>query len=97
MLLYFYAELVICVYFNLLNLSAIHSLQISFRRNKVEPGYNDIGLNGTSSVASDTPLYQLIPYCLPLNCATGLEQRSFYNTKYSTPFYDVITMLDCSL
>jgi hypothetical protein len=63
MALYFCAELVICVYFDLLNLSAIHSLQILFHRNTVEPGYNDIGLYDTSPMAPDMLLYQVIPYC----------------------------------
>jgi hypothetical protein len=31
--------------------------------NTVEPSYNDIGLSDTSSVMSDVPWYQLIPYC----------------------------------
>jgi hypothetical protein len=29
----------------------------------VEPGYNDVGLYDTSSVALDTRWYQLIPHC----------------------------------
>jgi hypothetical protein len=29
----------------------------------VEPGYNDIGLRETSSIASDILSYQLIPHC----------------------------------
>jgi len=70
---YFCAELVICVYFDLLNSSAIHSLQISFHRNTVVLGYNDIGLYDTSSVASDILLYQLISYCQPLHRVTRLE------------------------
>jgi hypothetical protein len=31
--------------------------------NTLEPGYNDIGLYDTSSIASDMMWYQLIPYC----------------------------------
>jgi hypothetical protein len=33
-----------------------------FYRITVEPGYNDIGLYGTSSIASDILWYQLIPH-----------------------------------
>jgi hypothetical protein len=29
----------------------------------VEPGYNDISVYDTSSIASDILLYQLIPHC----------------------------------
>jgi hypothetical protein len=28
-----------------------------------EPGYNDIGLSDTSSIASDILWYQVIPHC----------------------------------
>jgi hypothetical protein len=31
----------------------------------LEPGYNDIGLGDTSSIASDILWYQLIPTCNP--------------------------------
>jgi hypothetical protein len=32
-------------------------------RNTVEPGYNDIDVYNTSSIASDILWYQLIPHC----------------------------------
>jgi hypothetical protein len=32
-------------------------------RNRVEPGYNDIGLYDTSSITSDILWYQLLPHC----------------------------------
>jgi len=32
-------------------------------RNRVEPGYNDIGLYSTSSIASDIPWCQLTTHC----------------------------------
>jgi len=34
-----------------------------FSQNTVKPGYNDVGLYDTPSIASDTPQYQLIPHC----------------------------------
>ena len=32
-------------------------------KNAIEPGYNDIGLSDTSSIAPDILWYQLIPHC----------------------------------
>jgi hypothetical protein len=36
-------------------------MNIVHNKNTVEPGYNDIGLYGTSSIASDTLRYQINP------------------------------------
>jgi hypothetical protein len=33
------------------------------QKDTVEPGYNDIGLYGTSPIASDILRYQLVPHC----------------------------------
>jgi hypothetical protein len=38
-------------------------IMIKDEENTVEPGYNDIGLCDTSSIASDILWYQLIPHC----------------------------------
>jgi hypothetical protein len=38
-------------------------LGLSFAKNTVQPGYNDIGLYDTSSIASDILWYQLVPHC----------------------------------
>ena len=59
-----------------------------WRIDTVKPGYNNIALYDTSSTTSDILQYRLIP----VNHNIILLG---YNNKIFSPFYDVITELDC--
>jgi len=47
----------------------------------VEPGYDDIGLYVTSSIALDTLWYQLIPHFSTHHHITRLQQHSFMTAQ----------------
>jgi hypothetical protein len=60
--------------------------QIYIYIHTVEPGYNDIGLYDTSSIASDILWYQLIPHSLTITLNFSVITTIIYNdTKYSVP------------
>ena len=52
--------------------------RVKFQRDTVEPGYNDIGLHDTSSIASNIVWYQLINLPILLN-----ELVWKFTTQYS--------------
>jgi len=41
------------------------SIDGNLKFDRVEPGYNDISLSETSSIASNILWYQLLPHCYP--------------------------------